>query len=63
MCTCCAQLKAGQTVYMTTDDKYKEACDKSHIWIDHENVVNLAQPGKPVFIDSDNVSMTIKEVG
>ncbi|KAI0216651.1 Pyruvate kinase PKM [Lamellibrachia satsuma] len=56
------QLKSGQTVVLTTEDKYKNACDKSHIWVDYDNIINVALPSHTIFIDNDSIMLNVQDI-
>ena len=58
----CSQLKSGQTVVLTTEDKYKNACDKSHIWVDYDNIINVALPRHTIFIDNDSIMLNVQDI-
>ena len=55
--------EAGDMVTLTTDDKYKEACTKEHIWVDYKNITNVLPVGNRIFIDDGLLSIKAQEVG
>lgn len=57
------ELVRGRPVTVTTDDKYKEACDESTIWLDYKNIANVMVPGKKILIEDGNMSLIVKEKG
>ena len=57
------ELVAGDSVIITTDDAYKEACDKSKIWVDYKSVLRIVDVGKYVYIDDGLISLIVREKG
>lgn len=55
------ELVRGKPVTVTTDEKFKEACDESTIWVDYDNIVNVMTPGKRILIEDGNMSLVVKE--
>jgi len=57
------QLKKGEMMKFTLDEKYKEACDETHIWVNWKNFPAAAKAGEIIYVDNGLISFMIKEVG
>merc|ERR1711970_244148 len=57
------QLKAGNTIKITTNDDFKEKCTDDVLWLDYKNITKVMVPGKRLFIDDGLISVKCKEVG
>ena len=57
------ELVRGETITLTTDKSYYEACDKDMLYLDYENITKVLSPGKRVFIDDGLISLIVAEVG
>jgi pyruvate kinase len=57
------ELVAGNPVTVTTDDRYKELCDASTIWVDYTAIVKVVDVGKSIYIDDGLMSLIVKEKG
>ena len=53
---------SGATVYVTTNDKYKEAVDTSYIWVDYVNIGAALSVGKKIYIDDGLISLIVREI-
>ncbi|KAK2181027.1 hypothetical protein NP493_414g00052 [Ridgeia piscesae] len=53
---------SGATVYVTTNDKYKEAVDTSFIWVDYVNIGAALSVGKKIYIDDGLISLIVREI-
>ena len=47
---------------MTTDPAFKEAVDKSNIYVDYKNVVKVVKVGMRVYIDDGLISLLVQNV-
>jgi len=57
------ELKAGQTIKITTDDEYKEKCSDEVLWLDYKNITNVLEVGKRIYIDDGLISVKAAEIG
>lgn len=57
------ELKKGQNIKLTLDDKYKDNCDENYLWVDYKNITKVLQVGNNVYIDDGLISLKVKEVG
>jgi len=57
------QLKAGNTIKITTNDDFKEKCSADVLWLDYKNITKVVEPGKRLFIDDGLVSVKCTEIG
>ena len=58
-----AELVAGETVIVTTDDAYKEKCDSRTIWVDYKNIVSVLNVGQRMYVDDGLISLIVVEKG
>uniref|UniRef100_A0A5S6Q764 Pyruvate kinase n=1 Tax=Trichuris muris TaxID=70415 RepID=A0A5S6Q764_TRIMR len=56
-------LVKGNTLRLTTDDKYKEAGTDSLVYVDYKNITSVVGPGSRVFIDDGLISLKVVTVG
>ena len=56
------QLCEGDTVTVTTDPAFKEAVDKSNIYVDYKNIVKVVKVGMRVYIDDGLISLLVQNV-
>uniref|UniRef100_A0A7N9AKC5 Pyruvate kinase n=1 Tax=Mastacembelus armatus TaxID=205130 RepID=A0A7N9AKC5_9TELE len=56
------ELKKGETIKLTLDDKYKESCDEQILWLDYKNITKVVQIGSHVYIDDGLISLKVKEI-
>ncbi|KAL3885427.1 hypothetical protein ACJMK2_025486 [Sinanodonta woodiana] len=57
------ELKTGQTIKITTDDKYKDECSEDILWVDYKNITKVMSVGSRMYIDDGLISLICKEVG
>jgi len=57
------ELKAGDTIKITTDKQFKEACTAEVLWLDYENITKVMEIGKRMFIDDGLISVRCTEIG
>jgi len=57
------ELKAGDTIKITTNDEYKEKCTAEVLWLDYKNITKVLTPGKRIYIDDGLISVQAKEIG
>ena len=56
------EFKTGDLVTLTTNDEYKEKCDKDNIWVDYKNITKVLPVGNRIFIDDGLLSIKAQEV-
>ncbi|KFD50195.1 hypothetical protein M514_08940 [Trichuris suis] len=56
-------LKKGEKLRLTTDDKYKEASTESLVYVDYKNITSVLSVGSRVFIDDGLISLKVVSVG
>ena len=56
------QLCEGDIVTVTTDPAFKEAVDKSNIYMDYKNIVKVVKVGMRVYIDDGLISLLVQNV-
>merc|ERR1719400_463723 len=57
------ELKAGNSIKITTDDDYKEKCTADVLWLDYKNITNVLKLGSRIFIDDGLISVRATEIG
>jgi len=57
------ELKKGAMIKLTTDDKYKDNCDDTTLWLDYKNITKVVQMGSHIYIDDGLMSLMVKEIG
>jgi len=57
------ELKAGDTIKITTNDEFKEKCTAETLWLDYKNITKVMTPGKRIYIDDGLISVLAKEIG
>lgn len=58
------ELKEGQQIELTIDDKYKTDCNSEHIWVDStyfRNVIPAMKIGDRIFIDDGAIIVIVRE--
>lgn len=55
------ELETGSTVFVTTDDAFKERCDAGTIWVDYKNLLRDVPIGQRIYIDDGLVSLVVEE--
>merc|ERR1712121_1340 len=57
------ELKKGEMIKLTTDDKFKDNCDETTLWLDYKNITKVVQTGSHIYIDDGLMSLMVKEIG
>lgn len=57
-----AELHAGQSVEITTDAQYKDACTAERIYVDYANLPKVVKAGSLIYIDDGLISIRVVEV-
>ena len=55
------ELRTGDTVTVTSDDRFKDLTDGSVIWIDYKSIADVLEVGKTMYIDDGVISLLVKE--
>eukprot|EP00914_Ancora_sagittata_P029584 GHVO01058599.1.p1 GENE.GHVO01058599.1~~GHVO01058599.1.p1 ORF type:complete len:543 (+),score=83.15 GHVO01058599.1:148-1629(+) len=56
-------LKQGNMITLTTDNKYMELCDEDNLWVDYKNIVHVIDVGKKIYVDDGLISLIVREKG
>ena len=48
---------------VTISEEYKEAVDEENIWVDYQNIVEVLDVGKHVYIDDGLIDLLVQEKG
>ncbi|KAK3094802.1 hypothetical protein FSP39_006397 [Pinctada imbricata] len=56
-------LVAGNKLKLTTDDQFKEKCNKDVLWVDYKNITKVMEVGGRIYIDDGLISVIVKEKG
>ncbi|XP_061576923.1 pyruvate kinase M1/2b [Cololabis saira] len=57
------ELKKGQPIKITLDDKFMENCDEHTLWLDYKNITKVVQAGSHIYIDDGLISVKVKDIG
>jgi len=57
------EITSGDSITVTIDDQYQEACSKDIVWLDYKNIVQVIEPGKRILIDDGNLSLIVQDKG
>ena len=52
-------LEAGAKIKLTTDEAFKEKCTAELLYLDYQNLTQVLQIGKRVFIDDGLISVSV----
>ena len=55
------QLKTGNVLKVSIEDKYKESGDENTIYVDYMNIVKVLVPGDIIFVDDGLLSLKVTE--
>lgn len=56
-------LNTGDKIKITTDDEFKEKCNKDTLWVDYKNITKVMSVGDKMYIDDGLLSVIVKEMG
>jgi len=57
------ELKKGNQIKLSTDEKYYEIGDDSCIYIDYVNITKVLQVGGLIYLDDGLISLSVAEIG
>ena len=57
------ELKEGERIKLSVDQRWKECGDKSTIYVDYDNIINTLSIGDLVYIDDGLISVQVTEKG
>ncbi|KAI8977518.1 pyruvate kinase [Mycotypha africana] len=55
-------IKKGHVLNITTDDKYKEACDGDNMYVDYKNLPKVMEVGKNIYVDDGILTFKVVEI-
>jgi len=55
------ELNPGDNLTLSTNKKLEETCTKEKIYVDHQQLPNIVQPGNRIFIDEGLIFLVVKE--
>ncbi|KAH8170451.1 pyruvate kinase, barrel domain-containing protein [Sarocladium implicatum] len=56
------EIKAGKVINITTDDKYKTACDTDNMYVDYKNITKVIQPGRIIYVDDGVLAFDVLSI-
>ncbi|KIJ40159.1 hypothetical protein M422DRAFT_230321 [Sphaerobolus stellatus SS14] len=56
------KIDAGHEFTVTTEAKYAEACDESHLYVDYTNLPKVTAPGKMIYVDDGILSLLVLSI-
>ncbi|KAM0667698.1 hypothetical protein MY8738_006829 [Beauveria namnaoensis] len=55
-------IAAGHVLNITTDDKYKTACDIDNMYVDYKNITKVIQPGRIIYVDDGVLAFDVLSI-
>ncbi|OAQ97165.1 hypothetical protein LLEC1_03051 [Akanthomyces lecanii] len=55
-------IAAGALINITTDDKYKTACDTQNMYVDYKNITKVIQPGRIIYVDDGVLAFDVLSI-
>ncbi|KAM3545081.1 Pyruvate kinase [Beauveria bassiana] len=55
-------IAAGHVLNITTDDKYKTACDIDNMYVDYKNITKVIQPGRIIYVDDGVLAFDVVSI-
>lgn len=55
-------ISAGTELNITTDDKYKTACDTENMYVDYKNITKVIQKGRIIYVDDGILAFEVLNV-
>ncbi|KAM3434807.1 hypothetical protein NHJ13734_005826 [Beauveria thailandica] len=55
-------IAAGHVLNITTDDKYKAACDTENMYVDYKNITKVIQPGRIIYVDDGVLAFDVLSI-
>ncbi|KAM3501385.1 hypothetical protein MY10362_005602 [Beauveria mimosiformis] len=55
-------IAAGHILNITTDDKYKAACDTENMYVDYKNITKVIQPGRIIYVDDGVLAFDVVSI-
>ncbi|ODV89653.1 hypothetical protein CANCADRAFT_4277 [Tortispora caseinolytica NRRL Y-17796] len=56
------KIDAGQSLTVTTDEKYAKICDGTTMYVDYKNITKVIEPGRFIYVDDGNISLRVEEI-
>ncbi|MCJ1312612.1 Pyruvate kinase [Agyrium rufum] len=55
-------ISEGTEMNITTDEKYKAACDDKNMFVDYKNITKVIEPGRTIYVDDGVLSFEVIKV-
>lgn len=55
-------IEAGKVINITTDEKYKTACDTENMYVDYKNITKVIQPGRIIYVDDGVLAFDVLSI-
>lgn len=55
-------ISAGTEMNITTDDKYKTACDTENMYVDYKNITKVIQKGRTIYVDDGILAFEVLDI-
>ncbi|KAK0385103.1 hypothetical protein NLU13_7581 [Sarocladium strictum] len=55
-------ISAGKVINITTDEKYKTACDTDNMYVDYKNITKVIQPGRVIYVDDGVLAFDVLSI-
>ncbi|KAL9054240.1 MAG: hypothetical protein Q9162_004274 [Coniocarpon cinnabarinum] len=55
-------IKEGAEINITTDEKYRAACDDKNMFVDYGNITRMIEKGRTIYVDDGVLSFEVLEI-
>lgn len=55
-------ISAGTELNITTDDKFKTACDTENMYVDYKNITKVIQKGRTIYVDDGILAFEVLDI-
>ncbi|KAF7965666.1 hypothetical protein HWV62_42388 [Athelia sp. TMB] len=56
------KVPAGHEMFVTTEEKYAQACDDKYMYVDYKNLPKVTAPGKLIYVDDGILSLLVLSI-
>jgi len=57
------ELKKGERISITTDERFMNSCTSVHIFVDYKNITKVVKPCSKIFIDDGLICLQVEKIG
>ncbi|KAI1428611.1 pyruvate kinase [Xylaria sp. FL1777] len=55
-------ISAGHIFHISTDDKYKAACNAEYMYVDYKNITKVIEPGRIIYVDDGVLALEVLKI-